>query len=228
MELGGALRPGPRLDRGEELVADPAAAVVGVDGDQLQPGQAHRVRAVAERADDGDRDADRRLVVGHHQDRPHRVTGVVGRGVVPAHPEQLVDRQLLVRQRPGDQRGHLDRPLPSPLVDHDQRRPAKRSSSGIVGLDPRLGEHVLVEGVHGLLDLGRQPEPERRGGVDLGGVRQQRLAADVGVAARARPSVVMRSSWDGRSNHFSSKGDSMPSSSILSCIVSIRARDQTV
>src|SRR5487761_460868 len=57
---------------------------------------------------------------------------------------------------------------------------AGTGSLGAVGRG-RSGQDVLVHRVDVAHDLRRQPEPEGRLGVDLGGVRQKSVAADVGV-----------------------------------------------
>src|SRR5437764_132469 len=50
-------------------------------------------------------------------------------------------------------------------------------------LHQAAGQDVVVVGVHGAGHLGRQPEPERGGRVDLCGVGDERLAANLGVVA---------------------------------------------
>src|SRR3954467_11018856 len=50
-------------------------------------------------------------------------------------------------------------------------------------VDPALGEDVVVEGMDLGVDLGRQAEPERRRGVDLGGMGDESVAPHLGVAA---------------------------------------------
>jgi hypothetical protein len=88
------------------------------------------------------------------------------------------------------------------------------------------GEKELLGGVDAALHLGRQPEPEGRIWVDLGGVRAQRLIPHISIPVdvdRRRERLVAPR----RASHLSSKGDSIPSSSNLAWIWRKRAAGQT-
>ena len=107
-------------------------------------------------------------------------------------------------------------------------QPGEEVVLGHVGRpDAALGQEELVDRVDVAHHLGRQAEPERRVGVDLGGVRLQRLGPDVRETRRRRWSWCTARRASMRSSHFSSNGDSSPSSRNLAWIWRKRSAGHT-
>ena len=115
---------------------------------------------------------------------------------------------------------------------HLRRWAPGRSRDGPATVGPAdQGQAVVVVGMDGAHDLGRQPEPERRLGIDLGGVGQQGIAAARRRSRRCRPSAVTVSAGICRPTACATArrtGDSRPSSSNFSWISRNRATENPV